>query len=118
MNIIFIVLYLLWVVYFAKLNKKWIENGKVINHPLNGALHIVGALLYSIIFNWMGGVSLLLLTRVVFDHSLNLFRGLSLTYYPKNPTSVIDKYEEKIFKKKLFASLVELTVAITLLILF
>jgi hypothetical protein len=91
------ILYAVICVAFAYLNKRWIDQDKKILHGLNGLLHIVAAVVAWWLFDWMVFVIILCEARIVFDISLNKFRGLEFDYVPIKPKSIVDKLERKIF---------------------
>jgi hypothetical protein len=107
--------YLLFCVVLAEDNSTRIEQGKKIHHWLNGLIHIFFASLMAWV-HWTYGVALLFLVRVVFDVSLNLFRGLPIDYVPAKPLSVIDRLESKIWGNNGYTpKIVYITIAICLL---
>lgn len=91
-------LYIPFCVFFAWLNAKWIADGKRIYHGINGAIHLIVAVLVGYFFGWRAGVAILFITRVFFDWGLNLFRGLPLGYVSLNPKSIVDRVEKALFK--------------------
>lgn len=95
--IIYELLYGLITVVFALLNKEWIEDGLKIKHGLNGLIHLVVASVGWVFWGFLCFWIILLNTRVIFDLSLNLFRGLPLGYVSPKPASIIDKLEKKVF---------------------
>lgn len=90
--------YLAFCVVLAYDNSQRIKAGKRIYHGLNGALHLLatGATFWA--YGWNDSLSLLLSVRVVFDVSLNLFRGLGIGYVSPKPKSWIDKAEKWVFR--------------------
>lgn len=94
---IYVVLYALFCIAFAKLNQVLIDKGKRIFHALNGLIHLAAAAAGWYFFGWQVGVGVLIVARLVFDVALNLFRGLKITYTPKNPKSIIDTIEHIVF---------------------
>lgn len=95
---IYAFIYQFFVIWLAKDNAHRIEQGKRIYHGLNGGLHILAACLV-LPTGWINSLSLLLLTRVVFDMSLASFRDLPFDYVTHKPKSIVDKIERKIFGK-------------------
>ncbi len=95
--IIYQLLYTLSCVPFAWLNARWIEKGKRILHAWNGLLHLVAAGVGWWLYSWEVALIILCNARVVFDTSLNLFRGLPWDYVPLNPKSITDKVERFLF---------------------
>jgi hypothetical protein len=91
------IIYGLWCVLFAYINAQWIKDGKRIQHGWNGALHLLIAGIAFVLFGWAAGLILLLNTRVIFDTTLNYFRGLPLGYVSLKPKSIIDKLEKFVF---------------------
>lgn len=90
-------LYIPFCLFFAWLNAWRIKNGKRIYHGLNGTIHLIVAGLVGWFWEWNYGIAILFITRVFFDWSLNLFRGLPLGYVSINPKSIIDRIEKRIF---------------------
>jgi hypothetical protein len=64
---------------------------------MNGIIHLAAAAGAYFLFGWKGVVVILLVTRVVFDVSLNLMRGLPIDYVSKSPKSIVDKIEKWVF---------------------
>lgn len=89
--------YALFCIGFAYLNARWILNDKKIKHGLNGAIHLILAIGIAYLTKWYHFFTVVLMARVLFDWSLNLFRHLSLSYVPLNPKSIMDKIEKKLF---------------------
>lgn len=107
--------YLLFCVWLAYDNSDRIADGRKIHHALNGSLHLAAAGIMYYIKGWQDAISLLLLVRVVFDSSLNLFRGLSLGYVSPKPKSWVDKIEAAVFNKNgLLPKLIYLIIVICL----
>jgi len=94
-GMIYVLLYCLFSAVLAYFNFRLIEQGKRIYHALNGILHLTAAGLITYYFNWVLGLSLLLLVRVIFDTTLNIFRSLGVGYISSDPHSIIDKIEGK-----------------------
>jgi hypothetical protein len=91
--------YIPFCILFAWLNAKWIEKNKRIYHGINGAIHIIAAGAFAYYTEWYNFLTTLLIARLFFDVSLNLFRGLRINYVPLNPKSIVDKLEQKVFGK-------------------
>ena len=89
--------YILFCIFFAWLNSRWIKNGAGIKHGINGAIHLVAAAAYGYFYHWHYFFLVLLITRLFFDVALNLFRGLPVDYVAMQPRSIVDKVEKKIF---------------------
>lgn len=96
--ILYEIIYGLFCIFFAGINNEWIQDGKKIKHGLNGLLHASAAGIGWIFWGWPVAVIILCNTRVVFDISLNLFRGLPVDYVPAKPLSIVDKIEKWMFK--------------------
>ncbi len=64
----------------AWIDAKRIKGGKRIYHGINGAITLACAALVFWLADWKVALSLLFITRVFFDVSLNLFRGLGIDY--------------------------------------
>lgn len=93
----FQVLYALFCIAFAGLNAYLINKGKRIYHAVNGAIHTAAIAFGFIVFNWQTAVAILFISRLFFDWSLNLWRGLPLGYVSLAPKSIIDRLEKKAF---------------------
>lgn len=77
-----------------------IADGKRIYHGLWGSYYIAFAVLVAFVGkSWVLMILSLPLRKVVFDLSLNLFRGLPLFYVSTKTTSLIDKAHNYIFGK-------------------
>ena len=77
-----------------------IADGKKIYHGLWGSYYIAFAVLVAFVGkSWVLMILSLPLRKVVFDLSLNLFRGLPLFYVSTKTTSLIDKAHNYIFGK-------------------
>lgn len=75
---IILFIYLCFTVWLAWDNAKRKAADKHIYHGLNGSLHILAAVI--LLPDWMASVALLLLIKVVFDTSMNLFSKLPIDY--------------------------------------
>lgn len=73
-------LYILPCVFMALLNAYWIKNGKKIYHFWNGFIHLTVAGIFGWQYHWWHFFTILLIARISFDVSLNLFRGKSIDY--------------------------------------
>ena len=91
-----VILYQIAVIYLAYKNAEMIYNDEPINHTNNALLHLLAAAIV-LPSGLVNSISLLLLTRIVFDFALNFFRGYSLGYVSPRPASKIDKIEKKLF---------------------
>mgnify|MGYP006883690365 CR=1 FL=1 len=89
-------LYIIPCIFLAWLNAKWIYEGKKIKHFWNGLIHF-GVAGVFILYHWYHFFTILLIARLSFDVSLNIFRGLPINYVPIAPKSIIDKMEKRIF---------------------
>jgi hypothetical protein len=67
-------------------------------HGLNGAIHLSTALYFGLAVCPQAGFSILLIARLFFDVSLNLFRKLPIDYVPEHPKSIVDKIEIFVFE--------------------
>ena len=92
-----LLLYAIFCIAFAWLNAKLIIKGRRIYHGLNGSLHLIICGLFYYHFGIATAITGLLLARVCFDWSLNLFMGLPIDYVPKKPKSIVDKIEKVVF---------------------
>lgn len=77
-----------------------VEDGKKIYHGLWGSLYIAFVCFVAFVGkSWVLLALSLPIRKVVFDLSLNLFRGLPLFYVSSKTTSLIDKFHNYIFGK-------------------
>ena len=98
---VFELILLLCNIAMAAYHAKLIKAEKKINHALWGAGYLAVAVWLSLwIHSWTLFVLSLLIRKVVFDLSLNIFRGLPLFYVSAETSSLIDKIHYKIFGKK------------------
>jgi hypothetical protein len=93
--LIFVLSYCLFAAVLAWFNFRLISNNKRIYHALNGTLHISAAGIAYYLYGWREATALLCLVRVIFDTTLNIFRGLGAGYISGDPHSIIDKIEGK-----------------------
>ncbi len=104
--------YLLFVVLMAYRDSENLTN---IRHWLNGLFHLVAAGLMTYFFSWQDGLTLLLLTKSVFDTAFSVFRGLNPFYSSPDPNKAwTDRLEEKIFRRPLIARIVYIVAVIIL----
>lgn len=83
--------------YHAYLFKK----GETVKHGWWGLAYLAFAVALSMLHHsWLLFICSLLIRKVVFDLSLNLFLGRQLFYVSTETTSVIDKLHYSIFGKK------------------
>jgi hypothetical protein len=95
--LLFQFIYAVWVIWFAYLNKLWINSQSGFRHWANSISHICAA-----VFMWQHwhikySFALLFLVRAIFDGSLSLFRGLGFNYVSADPKSIIDRFEKRFF---------------------
>jgi len=75
-----------------------IKKQKRISHGIFGAGYLLAVAIVCIItHNWLQGPPLLFLRQLVVDPALNVMRVLPVHYTPKNPKSIIDQVENKLF---------------------
>lgn len=99
MIIIAEIIFLIANIAMADYHAKLLKEDKKILHGLWGAGYLAFAGLLSFLnHSWLLFLCSLLIRKVVFDLSLNLFRGLPLFYVSKEPKSIIDKLHWKYFK--------------------
>lgn len=95
------ILLLLGNIAMAAYHADLIKDEKKINHAFWGGLYLAVAVLFSWLnHSWILFVCSLLIRKVVFDLSLNLFLGRQLFYVSTETTSVIDRLHYKLFGKK------------------
>lgn len=92
-----VVIYALFCVGLAYYDAVRIKQDKRIYHGLNGAAHLVIIMACGIWIHPLLAVAMLFEGRLVFDISLNLFRGLPFDYVPLYPQSLVDRMEQKVF---------------------
>jgi hypothetical protein len=96
----YIILYALWCVFWAYANYRAIDVAEEhIFHGANGFMHIMVAVYFGLSQGWITGLCILLVARLFFDISLNLFRGKGVGYVSPNPRSMLDKAEKFVFKE-------------------
>jgi hypothetical protein len=111
----FQIIYAVWTVWFAFLNKKWIETQSGFRHWANAISHLSAASFVALHFGFQHGVATLFMVRALFDGSLSMFRGLSFDYVSPRPRSLVDRFEKKVFGKNgMLPKLVYFTIAIIL----
>jgi hypothetical protein len=93
-----LIIYALFSILLAWINSILIAKGKRIWHGLNGAIHLSAAIYFGLAVHLSMGLSILLIARLFFDVSLNLFRHLPIDYVPKEPKSIVDKIEIFLFE--------------------
>jgi hypothetical protein len=75
-----------------------IKDDKKINHGLWGGAYVIllGLVSWGVsnIYLFFAG---LMIRKIVFDISLNLFRGKAIFYVSKTTTSLVDKFHNKVF---------------------
>jgi len=95
-----LIAYALVNILHAYLDAQSIRMGYRIYHGINGAIHLITVLLISFLLgNYIFGIGLLALRRIVFDTALNLFRGLRFDYISSTTTSIIDRISYRIQSK-------------------
>lgn len=98
MAIIGVIFLIIINVVMAAYHASLINQGRPIKHGWWGAGYLALAVLLSLLNNsWLLFVDLLLIRKVFFDLSLNLFRGKPLFYVSSTTTSIIDRVHNKIF---------------------
>ena len=85
-----LILYTVINLVLAKIDANKIRNGIHIKHGINALVYF--ALIAPTLFlSWSYPIAMMALRRIVFDTSLNLFRGLPYDYISSTTTSVIDR---------------------------
>lgn len=110
--------YALFCVILAAFNHERIKDGKRINHFWNGLIHLAVAIPASIFIHLTVGLVLLLNANVIFNVSLNLFRGLPIGYLPLKPKSVVDQVEKKLFGNGIAPKIIYTVISICLNIFY
>ncbi len=113
--ILFQIIYAVWVVWFAYLNKQWIKEDAGFRHWANAISHLSAAIYAGLNWHWLYGIAILFLVRALFDGTLSLFRGLSFDYVSPRPLSKVDQFEKKIFGMNgMLPKIIYLSIVITL----
>jgi hypothetical protein len=95
---VIILLYILINIGLAKIDAIKIANHKRIRHGLNALFYCL-LICPTLMISWTYPIGLLALRRIVFDTSLNLFRGLPYDYISSTTTSIIDRISYGFQKK-------------------
>jgi len=77
-------------ILLAKIDATKIKKGIHIKHGINALIYFA-LIAPTFFFSWHYPLALLALRRIVFDVSLNLFRGLKYDYISETTTSIIDR---------------------------
>lgn len=86
-------------ILLAKIDANKIKDGIHIKHGINALVYILLCVIALYITRDLYFfVALMFLRKIVFDTSLNLFRGLHYSYASKTTTSIIDRLTYKINK--------------------
>lgn len=112
--IVLLILHGIFCVFFAYTNAQDIKGGARIRHGINGAIFLSIAA-FGACISWKVGLAILCNTRVIFDISLNLFRGLGIDYVSPNPKSIVDRIEKKLFGSSLIPKILYTLISIILL---
>lgn len=94
------ILLLLVNIAMAYHHSELIKDDKPIKHGWWGLSYFVLAVVMSIFSSWWLLLAAMLIRKVFFDLSLNLFRGKPLFYVSSTSTSIIDRIHYKIFGNK------------------
>lgn len=94
------ILLLLANVIMAWHHSELIKDDKPIKHGLWGLGYLSLVIVMSIFSSWWLLLAGLLIRKVFFDLSLNLFRGKPLFYVSASSTSIIDRIHYRIFGKR------------------
>ena len=95
---IILLIYAVINIILAKIDANKIKNGVHIKHGINALVYLI-LLIPSLFISYTLPISLLALRRIVFDTSLNLFRGLKYDYISLTTTSIIDRVSYKFQEK-------------------
>jgi hypothetical protein len=95
---VIVTLYILLNIALAYIDAWKISKHKSIKHGLNAFIYCL-LISPTILISWTYPIGLLALRRIIFDTSLNLFRGLPFDYISKSTTSVIDRLSYDFQKK-------------------
>jgi len=85
-----ILAYILLNVVLAKIDANKIRDGIHIKHGINALVYCT-LIAPTFFISWHYPIAMLALRRIVFDTSLNLFRGLPFDYISATTTSIIDR---------------------------
>ncbi|HEU4607138.1 MAG TPA: hypothetical protein VFS31_03445 [Chitinophagaceae bacterium] len=116
MAVIIQLIYVAFCIGLAYSNYRTIKANEPVEHGINGLGHVAFWVVAYLISNeWLLLFILPLLGGVVFDIALNLFRGLPINYSSSTSTSIVDKWERKVFNGDGYANkIVYLIIAIVL----
>ena len=114
--ILYVTGYIIFCIVLAYFNGRFIAKGRVIHHVVNGVLHLLFFVGGFFVMGWQVA-ALPFIGRVVFDTSLNLFRGLPISYVTIQPASIIDQIEQAVFKRNWWLpKLIYVAIAIIILL--
>lgn len=91
------IIYALFCILLAWINRNIIKSGKRVKHFYNGLCHFGAFIWLTLTVNLYTGIAALFMARVVFDVSLNLMRGVGIGYVSPKPKSIVDQIEKKVF---------------------
>lgn len=88
-------------IWMASVHSKLIKKGITPKHGWWGLSYAAALALFCILNkSWLLVIAGALIRKIVFDISLNLFRGLPVFYVSSSSTSIIDKIHNNIFGKR------------------
>jgi hypothetical protein len=96
------IVYALFCIFWAYLNYIIIEKlNDEVKHWFNGLMHLAVCCYFGFAIHFLAGITMLLIGRLFFDVSLNIFRmgWRNIGYVPRYPKSIVDKAEKKVFGK-------------------
>lgn len=88
--------------FWAFVNYWQIEKiNETVRHGINGIFHLSTVIYFSIAIHPLVGAAMLFEGRLFFDVPLNIMRDgwRNIGYVPKNPKSIVDQLEQKVFGK-------------------
>lgn len=97
-NFIIQLIFLIGNIAMAWYHAKLIKDHMPIYHGWWSGGYLLAVIVVCYLFSWWYWPVLLLLRGVVFSPALSLFRGLPINYISTRTTSLIDQFENMIFK--------------------
>lgn len=96
----FLTIYGIWLILFAAMNARWVNQDNKFSHAGNGAAHIMAAS-YGFIHTgrWEMFFMILCIARIFFTIPLNVMRGMAWDYVTETPKAITDKIEQWLFGK-------------------
>jgi hypothetical protein len=114
LSLIFIVINIV----LAYIDARRIKQGKRIYHGINGAVYAGLTFIAYLFVRDLFIIPAMLVLRIqIFNSSLNLFRGLPITYISKTTTSIIDRLTYGIVERLGYFTYCSILLVVTLILL-